>query len=443
MKFLRSLHIGPFFFVLMITDILLFCLAYPYPFLFQIAQAGFFVTIALLLLDIFILYFSGKGIRAKRKVLPVLSLGDEYEIEIRVHNRLAVPVNLIVIDEAPFQLQMRKLRLTKSADPDEVVAVSYKIFPASRGKFAFGDINIFAQTILRQVQRKVVIPAEKTIAVYPSVLQMRQFELKVFNKVNLTAGIKRVRRLGHSTEYEQIKNYVVGDDYRRINWKATSRRGELMVNQYEDERAQQVYCIIDKSRSMRMPFEGMTLLDYSINSTLVMSNIALRKTDRVGLMTFSDKLGSRLPAEKNATQLKRILDVLYRQKTKFNEANFELLYYGIRNFVKGRSLLLLYTNFESFYAMQRALPLLRKINQQHLLVVILFENTELNEATRQEATSLRQIYDQTIAQKIAYEKVRIVQELKKHAIQTILTTPKELSVDTINKYLELKSRGMI
>ena len=99
-----------------------------------------------------------------------------------------------------------------------------------------------------------------------------------------------MRRIGHSYEFEQIKNYVRGDDYRSINWKATSRRGHLMVNQYEDERAQQVYNIIDKSRSMKMPFNGMSLLDYAINTSLVISNVALQKHDRAGLMTFSDKM---------------------------------------------------------------------------------------------------------------------------------------------------------
>lgn len=443
MRFLKSLYIAPLFFILIIADIILFVISYPYPYLIQIASAGLIVCIALLLLDIFILYLSGKNIRAKRKVSPTLSLGDEYPVSIRIENNLALPVWLEIIDEAPFQLQLRDLKLYATADPGETVLVNYSIIPKERGIYQFGSIVLFVQSALRIVQRKIEIPSENSIAVFPSVLQMRQFELKVFNKLNLSEGIKKVRRLGHSTEYEQIKNYVIGDDYRRINWKATSRKSELMVNQYEDEKAQQVYSIIDKSRSMQMPFENMTLLDYAINSSLVISNIALRKSDRTGLLTFSDKLGSRLPAERSPIQLKKILNLLYKQKTKFKEANYQLLYYGIRNLVKGRSLLFLYTNFESLYSMQRVLPLLRKINQQHLLVVIFFENTELRELTAIDAKSVKEIYQQTIARKLAHEKSMIVRELRKHAIQAILTTPQKLNIDTINKYLELKSRGLI
>jgi len=216
-----------------------------------------------------------------------------------------------------------------------------------------------------------------------------------------------------------------------------------MVNQYQDERSQQVYCLIDKSRSMRLPFKGMTLLDHSINAALVMSNIILRKGDKAGIITFSDKLGARLPAERNSGQLSRIMEVLYRQKTQFMDADFQRLYYGTRNYIKGRSMLLLFTNFESMYAMERTIAIFRRLNQQHLLVVIFFENTGLNERSEMQVANVNDIYKKTISAKFALEKQVIVRELNKYGIQSILSKPEELSVDVINKYLEMKSRGML
>ena len=121
---------------------------------------------------------------------------------------------------------------------------------------------------------------------------MKRFELKSFHKLSDKKGIKKMRRIGHSYEFEQIKNYVRGDDYRSINWKATSRRAQLMVNQFQDERAQQVYSMIDKSHAMKMPFNELSLMDYAINTSLVIPNVALQKHDRAGLLTFSDKIGS-------------------------------------------------------------------------------------------------------------------------------------------------------
>src|SRR3712207_1783676 len=128
------------------------------------------------------------------------------------------------------------------------------------------------------------------------------------------AGVKKVRRLGHSMEFEQVKEYVSGDDYRTLNWKATARRGNLMVNNFTDEKSQPIYCVIDKGRAMKMPFEGMSLLDYAINASLVLSNVALLKQDKAGLVTFSEQAGAFLQANRTPTQMQAILEVLYNQK---------------------------------------------------------------------------------------------------------------------------------
>jgi uncharacterized protein (DUF58 family) len=251
------------------------------------------------------------------------------------------------------------------------------------------------------------------------------------------------RRIGHNLEFEQIKEYVAGDEYRTINWRATARKQHLMVNHYQDERSQQVYSLIDKGRVMQMPFEGLSLLDYAINASLVISNIAIKKSDKAGLLTFQDKISTLLPASRTNNQMNRILQVLYNQKTAYRETDYSIVYSYVRKKITQRSLLLLYTNFESIYSMQRQLPFLLKLAKQHLLVVIFFENTEMRSLIDEEASDLREVYHKTIAEKFNYERKLIIKELKKYGIQAILTAPKDLTVNTINKYLELKARGLI
>ncbi len=382
-------------------------------------------------------------INCSRQVSKLMSLGDENDIKIFLANESLLPLHITVIDEIPFQFQKRDFAMHFKFLRGEKKIIHYHLRPVKRGEYFFGSINIYITSVIGLAQRKNKYGEGVMVPVYPSILQMKNMELKAFSRISNFQGIKRLRRLGHSYEFEQIKNYVRGDDYRSINWKATSRKADLMVNQYEDERAQQVYSILDNSRSMRMPFDDLSLLDYSINTSLVLSNIALHKADKAGLITFSDKVDVLLPAERSRPQLQKILDSLYRQKEKNREANFELLYTTVRNFVKGRSLLFLYTNFESMYAMERVLPILRKLNKFHLLVVVFFENTEITNYGNKHAETLRDIYDQTIAQKFSSEKNQIVQQLRQYGIQAILTPPKELSINSINKYLELKARGMI
>jgi uncharacterized protein (DUF58 family) len=194
---------------------------------------------------------------------------------------------------------------------------------------------------------------------------------------------------------------------------------------------------------MKMPFEGMTLLDYAINASLVLSNVALVKQDKAGIISFEKNLDGFLQADKKPTQMNLILEMLYKQKTEFLEPDFEKLYSVIRHRVTNRSLLVLFTNFESMESLERELPALLKIAHYHLLLVVFFENTELQSLITRKATTIEDIYIKTIAEKFAYEKRLMVKELHKHGIPSILTSPEQLTVNTINKYLELKTRMSI
>lgn len=441
-RLIPHLYLSYRFFVTLLLIAACLATGFIWPIFFVVGQIALAALVGIVLLEILILFAKEHPVSAKRSVASQLSLGDQNTVKIAVSHQFPFPAYLDIYDNLPHQFQIRDQHFETLLLPNRETTVSYSVRPTERGEYVFIDIYVYVAALTKFIQRKVVVKERHDVATYPSILQMKKYELKVFAKTANT-GIKKIRRLGHNNEFEQIKNYVQGDDIRTVNWKATSRRNELMVNQYQDERAQHVYSVIDKSRSIRMPFDQLTLLDYSINSTLAFSNICLRKGDKVGLMTFSDKLGTKIAAERNANQLTRIIELLYRQKTRFFEANFEMLYHGIRNHVKGRSLIMLYTNIESEYTLKRVLPLLKKINQLHVLVVIFFENTEIEKVAEIEPKHVGDIYLKTFAEKYRMDKKKIALELRKNAIQTVLTTPEKLSIDTINKYLELKARGVI
>jgi hypothetical protein len=423
--------------------IALFALAFPFPWIFPIAQAALVVAIALTLADVLLLYRQKPTVLAKRSVNSILSLSDPNPVEIYLDNQSALHLHLSVADELPEQFQRRDFEIQLWLKPGAAYILKHSLLPLSRGVYAFGDINLFVSTLLGLVERRLIIPQAQEVAVYPSIVQMKRFELRAMQQIAHETGIKKMRRIGHSYEFDQIKNYVAGDDYRSINWKASGRRNALMVNQYEDERSQQVYCLIDKSRVMRMPFDGLSLMDYAINTSLAISNIILRKQDKAGLFTFSDVIGATLKAERDSGQLHRILEALYREQEREGEASYELLYEAVRRLIGARSLLLLFTNFESSYALDRAMPTLRRLSSFHLLVVVFFENTEIRALSQEPVYKTADIYQQTVARQFLQEKKEMVQKLQQFGIQAILTKPQDLTLNTINKYLELKSRGLI
>jgi len=194
---------------------------------------------------------------------------------------------------------------------------------------------------------------------------------------------------------------------------------------------------------MKMPFEEMTLLDYAINASLVLSNVALVKQDKAGIITFEKNIDTFLPADKKPTQMNLVLETLYKQKTEYLEPDFEKLFSVIRNRITNRSLLILFTNFESLESLQREMGALKKIAHYHLLLIVFFENTELKYLIENKASTVEEIYIKTIAEKFAFEKRLMVKELHKNGIPSILTTPANLTVNTVNKYLELKTRMFI
>lgn len=442
-KYIGDLFLTNRFYMVMVGCILFFVISFFFPEVGEIPRISFQIFLVLVLLDYFFLFFLGREPTGRRIISERLSNGDENKIELRIRNEFSFPVNMQIVDELPEQFQIRDFKKTARFQAREHQKFFYTLRPVNRGEYLFGNILLFVSSLLGLLIRRVTIDAEEMVPVYPSFIQLRKYDLLSGATIQTETGSKRLRKIGHSMEFEQIKEYVPGDDIRTLNWKASARKGGLMVNTYTDEKSQQVYCIIDKGRLMKMPFGGLTLLDYAINATLVLSNVCLKKQDRIGVMTFSNKMGSVLAADRKAIQKNNILQLLYNQQTAFLESDFEMLYMQVRNRIKHRSLVVLFTNFESLSGLKRQLDYLRSIASHHLLLVVFFENTELQQLTVSEAKTIEQVYVKTIAEKFAFEKRLIVKELMKHGILSVLTSPQKLTINTINKYLELKARQAI
>lgn len=443
MKLFRALYLTNRFFTasiaLVILLVLFFVVGLP-PWPIQLLSY-FFLGVAIT--DVILLFRTRTGLTGSRDVAEKLSNGDENKVVIDLQSFYPFKTTLCVLEEIPHQFQRRDVEFNLKLAGGEKKDLVYFLRPVKRGEYSFGAMNVLVTSPLALVSRRFKFDQDKMVPVYPSYIQMRKYELLAISQNLQNTGIKKIRRIGHNQEFELIKDYVSGDDFRTVNWKATARRSKLMVNQYQDERSQQMYSLIDKSRVMQMPFEGLSLLDYAINASLVISNIAIKKSDKAGLVTFQDKVNTLLPAAKRNNQMSIIQESLYRQKTAFVESDYSALYVSLRKALSQRSLLLLFTNFESVFSLQRQLPFLISLAKQHLLVVIFFENTELAKLIDEPTTDLRQVYHQTIAERLAYEKKLIVKELQKHGIQSILTPPQKLTINTINKYLELKARNLI
>lgn len=440
---MKNLYINNRFFFTLFGVGFTYILAFFFPVLMWVAHGLLTLVVIAFIVDYMLLFNQKNAVQSQRILPEKLSNGDQNSIKIDIKNNYPFTIKTKVIDEIPFQFQKRDFNIERTIEKNRNILFEYILEPKERGEYSFGNLNVFAQSPLGLVSKRFTFQKEAMLPSYPSFIHLRKYELMALQNEFLLGGIKKIRKLGHTMEFEQIKEYVPGDDVRTINWKATSKRNQLMVNQFQDEKSQRIFMLIDNGRTMQMPFNGLSLLDYSINATMALSHIILKKNDRAGMMTFSKKTEHKVAADNKSGQLRKISEALYNIQTNSYESDFSRLYQDVKYTIGQRSLILLFTNFETLDAVNRQMKYLRGIAKNHLLVIIFFKNSELQSLINTNPENIQEVYDEIIAEKFEYEKKLIIQELRKYGIYTVYTLPENLNIEVINKYLEIKARGIL
>ena len=207
---MKSLFLKNRIFLFLLLLAIGFAFSFGWNVLFPIFKVLLYVLIALVLVDVLVLFFRKQEIVVTRKLNDTLSLGDENKVELTISSSYTIPLDVEVIDELPYQLQRRDSSFRFSLNPEGKRTLYYTIKPTERGLYSFGNVNVYVSSVLGLVERRYVVDVNQEIGVYPSVLQMRKHEFQVFTKSSQNQGVKKMRRLGNTNEFEQIKDYVKG-----------------------------------------------------------------------------------------------------------------------------------------------------------------------------------------------------------------------------------------
>lgn len=411
--------------------------------LFDITVILLALYVITIVTDTVMLWYGKHRVSATRNVAARLDNGFDNQIVVRLTNEYPRAITVDVVDELPVQMQVRDCRFSAVVEANQQRDVVYYLRPVERGEYSFGSINVFVKGALGLVERRLSWEANRVVAVYPAIAEMKRAEMHAFSNRLIRVGTRRQRRIGHTLEFEKIKEYAPGDDQRTINWQATARSGELKVNLFQDERSQDVISVLDLGRVMRSPFNGMTSLDYAVNAALAFSNVVLRKGDRAGLITYGSNGSTMVKPSGIPAQLGIINESLYNVSTQFDESNDEQLVLRAYSSLRQRSLLMMYTNIDAMVTLHRRLANLLILARRHVLVVVLFDNHEVKEMLKQPIEHADDVYSQMVARDYVQQKYDMVHELRKHGIHCIVSAPEQLSVASIDKYLELKARGIV
>lgn len=378
------------------------------------------------------------NVSAVRKCADRFSNGDDNRVSIMLENKCRMPLSVTVIDEAPIEMQRRDICMKKLLTGFEKATVSYMLRPVARGEYEFGCVRVFASFMLRLVERRYSSQIGQKICVYPSYLMMRQWKLLAFAQNDMQHGIHRVRQAGNNSDFDHIKKYAGGDEYRSINWKATARRAQLMVNVYSEERSQHVYCIIEKGRMMQQSSAGMTFLDYAVNASLALSYVVMQHNDKAGVVTFAGNVDAFIPAERRQSQMHTLNETLYNEHTDFVEADYQALAVTLSRNIRRRSLLVLFCNFATMNAMRRQLPYLRSMALRNRLLVVFFRDEDIEALARKTPEMMEEYFQTVQAAQNVRDRRLIAAELRQNGIESLLVRPESLTADVINKYVSMR-----
>ena len=383
------------------------------------------------------------GHRAERAVPRPFSLGAGETVTVTISHPGAAGLAAVVADHAPLELEPFPRELRGRFDQDGVLAVSYRARAPRRGDYPFGPIDLRCRTESGLWERQVRIPVPQTAEVYPDVLAIRQFQMSARRGLRLTSGLRRARPPGNASAFAGLRDYVPGDDIRRIDWKATARRDGPVTAEFEAERGQQLVIALDSGRLMRAPAGELTKHDHAVNAALLLAWAAQSHGDKVGLVAFGDRVVSFAEPRRGAAQPALLPRILRTVEAAHVEPDFGVAFTQVATRLNRRSLVVVLTDVidqgTSTELVQQSLWLGRR----HLVLVVAMADPELLRARDGPVDTVDQVYRWAAVEEILGARRESFERLRRGGVLGMDVEAGRLSAALVERYLELKERALI
>ena len=382
--------------------------------------------------------------RVERDLEDRFAMGAENEVTIRIANRSRRAVTLIVKDEYPPRMELLDSREERLTVPQgRTRGWSYRLLPTARGSYSFGDTAVRLCSLMGLVWRQAVYPTARDVRVYPDIREAKKHELYAHRNRRPEPGLRRMRVRGQGREFESLREFVIGDEIRHISWAATARRGKLITRQYTIERSQNIVVLLDTGRLMTARIGNLTKLDHAINATLSIAYVAVAGGDNVGLVAFSRRVVSYLPPRRGHDQINNVMEALYGIEPQMIEPSYARAFNFFNANCHRRSLVVILTDLVDRDASAELLAHTSKLIPRHLPLIVTIGDTDLGELIRSRPASTVDVYRQAVAGGILHQREEALARIR-HAGGLALDVPAgRLSLDLVNKYLEVKERGLL
>jgi uncharacterized protein (DUF58 family) len=382
-------------------------------------------------------------IEVTRGVAARLSLGEAETVELTVRNRSRFHARLTVTDTVPPGWEVEDLPASVHLRPHQEVTVAYQVTPTARGRFFFGDLYVRVEHAPGLAIQQVRLPAEQEVRIYPDVREVTRYETMARRSRLSELGIHRSRLAGRGTEFERIRDYTSDDEYRQIDWKATARRHRPMTRVYEVERSQNVFIVLDAGRMMAGRIGKLSKLDYAVNAALMLAHVSLKAGDRLGLMIVSDGVDAYLPLGKGQAHFQQGLELLFGVEARLCHVDYRGALEQIAVRCKRRSLVVFFTDLVDEETSAELVTYMRLLRPTHLPLCVTLQDEQVVGASRRPSETAAQMYERTVALDLLAERRRILDSLQKLGAVVLDSAPEALSINVVNRYLDLKYRQLL
>jgi len=379
-------------------------------------------------------------IPVERVADPQLSIGVPNRITLRVTNPFARPLRLLLADSVPASFDVDQRRSALSVAPREAGEIAYAARPHHRGAFSFGDIHLRLRGPLDLIERQGRVAATAPANVYPDLHEIRRYEVTLRRGLAYDAGQRRARIPGAGTVFERLREYLPDDDPRSISWTATARRGRPITVEYETERQQRILILLDAGRMMSSTLGGLTKLDHAVNTALMLSYVATAKGDEVGLLGFADTVRSYALPRRGRKQFLRLTEELRRLEVTTTEPDYRAAFEFLRARTARRALVVLFTDLVDDEASRALVAAVTRLAGNNLVLCCLLADPQLAEVASKVPSSTTELYERVVAEDVQDARARALAILRRRGVHTIDVPAERLTVATIQRYLELKSR---
>jgi len=383
------------------------------------------------------------GYSVRRTMPDPFSLGEPEEVTVVIQNHFAAGLMAKVSDHAPADLRPEPREVSGQFDPGGVLKVTYRTYSPRRGAYKFGPVDLQVWRDEGWWRRQVRLPEQREVAVFPNIVAIKRIQLSLRRGLRAMVGMRRAKPPGASTAFAGLRDYVRGDDVRRVSWTATARRDRPVVIEVEAERGQQVIIAIDCGRLMTAPAGDLDKLDHAVNAALMLAWVAQAYGDRVGLLTFDDRVTSFIKPERGTTQLRRITEALYAVQPEYVEPDFGHAMTHLALRVGRRSMVVLLTDVQDPEASRELVAHALRLAARHLVLVVAMSDPAALSARDDPIDTTDRAYEWAAAEEFVASRRESFELLRRGGVLGLDVVAGRLSPSLVERYLELKERALL